>query len=104
MAETHVWVWPAGSAPTEEAILAIFNADHLMPYRWSNAAYDRYAPHQHDYDKVIVVVRGSITFCLPQEGRQLVLQLGDRLDLPAGITHDALVGPEGVVCLEAHRT
>jgi hypothetical protein len=29
--------------------------------------------------------------------------LGDRLDLPAGVRHNAAVGPEGVVCLEARR-
>ena len=27
---------------------------------------------------------------------------GDRLDLPAGTRHDAVVGPGGVTCLEAH--
>ena len=30
------------------------------------------------------------------------LGVGDRLDLPAGTRHDALVGPTGVTCLEAH--
>ncbi|HEV8193806.1 MAG TPA: hypothetical protein VGP82_20325 [Ktedonobacterales bacterium] len=28
---------------------------------------------------------------------------GDRLDLPAGVTYEATVGPEGVTCLEARR-
>ena len=32
-----------------------------------------------------------------------VAATGYRLDLPAGVEHDAVVGPEGVVCLEAHR-
>ena len=30
------------------------------------------------------------------------LAAGDRLELPAGTAHDAIVGPNGVVCLEAH--
>jgi hypothetical protein len=30
------------------------------------------------------------------------LRDGDRLDLPAGVDHDAVVGPAGVTCLEAH--
>jgi len=33
----------------------------------------------------------------------LALKAGDRLDLPANIVHDAIVGPQGVVCLEAHK-
>jgi len=28
---------------------------------------------------------------------------GDRLELDRGVIHDAVVGPEGVSCLEAHR-
>jgi quercetin dioxygenase-like cupin family protein len=77
-------------------------AEGLDPGRWSNGPGDRYAPHDHGYDKVIVVERGSIRFGL---GDRTAVELaeGDRLELPAGTTHDALVGPAGVVCLEAHR-
>jgi quercetin dioxygenase-like cupin family protein len=52
---------------------------------------------------VIYVVQGSIAFGLPELGKQLTLQAGDRLDLPAGVVHDAVVGPQGVVCLEAQK-
>jgi hypothetical protein len=48
-------------------------------------------------------VSGSITFGLPELDRKLTLNPGDRLDLPRGAVHDALVGPNGVVCLEGHR-
>jgi quercetin dioxygenase-like cupin family protein len=75
----------------------------LSPYAWSNGPRDRYAAHTHSYDKVIYVVRGSITFGLPELGQSLTLQAGDRLDLPAGTVHDAVVGAEGVVCLEGHK-
>lgn len=61
-----------------------------------------YAAHSHSYDKVIYVVRGSITFGLPELDQQLTLKPGDRFDLPAGIIHNAVVGAQGVVCLEAH--
>jgi hypothetical protein len=30
------------------------------------------------------------------------LEVGERLDLPAGTTHAATVGAAGVTCLEAH--
>jgi quercetin dioxygenase-like cupin family protein len=74
----------------------------LAPARWSNGPGDRYAPHGHGYDKVIAVERGSIRFGLPATGGVLELAAGDRLELPAGIQHDALVGMDGVACLEAH--
>jgi uncharacterized protein YjlB len=74
----------------------------LDPSAWSNGPGDRYAPHDHGYDKVIAVERGSIRFGLPLTGATIDLDTGDRLELPAGTTHDALVGPAGVTCQEAH--
>lgn len=70
--------------------------------RWSNGPRDRYGAHSHGYDKVIVVERGSIRFGLPGRGDSVELLEGDRLELPAGTTHDAAVGDGGVACLEAH--
>ncbi|MEP0806933.1 MAG: cupin [Chloroflexota bacterium] len=94
----------AGSIPPAESTLRQLMADEgLSPYAWSNGPRDRYAAHTHSYDKVIYVVRGSITFGLPELGQSLTLQAGDRLDLPAGTVHDAVVGAEGVVCLEGHK-
>jgi quercetin dioxygenase-like cupin family protein len=74
----------------------------LRPDRWGNGPGERYAAHQHGYDKVIAVERGSIRFRLPGSHATIELVAGDRLDLPAGTIHDAEVGPTGVACLEAH--
>lgn len=73
----------------------------LAPAAWSNGPGDRYPVHRHAYDKVIAVERGSIVFGLPS-GEPIYLGAGDRLELPAGTDHDAVVGPDGVTCLEAH--
>jgi quercetin dioxygenase-like cupin family protein len=78
-------------------------AEDLVPSSWGNGPHDRYAAHRHDYDKVIVVSAGSIRFGLPATGEAIELVAGDRLELPAGTTHDAAVGEAGVTCLEAHR-
>ena len=77
-------------------------AEGLAPNAWSNGPGDRYGAHAHDYDKVIVVESGSITFGLVDRGESVDLVTGDRLELPAATRHDALVGPAGVSCLEAH--
>jgi uncharacterized protein YjlB len=74
----------------------------LEPSSWSNGPGDRYEQHAHDYDKVIVAAEGSITFGLAGYGVGILIAAGERLDLPAGVGHDAVVGPRGVVCLEAH--
>jgi quercetin dioxygenase-like cupin family protein len=74
----------------------------LTASAWSNGPGDGYPAHDHAYDKVIVVVSGAIRFGLPDAGRDVDLAVGDRLELPAGTSHDAVVGPSGVTCLEAH--
>ncbi len=74
----------------------------LDPTAWSNGPGDRYAAHEHGYDKVIVVEHGSIRFGLPATGDAFDLDPGDRLELPASTAHDATVGEAGVTCLEAH--
>ncbi len=77
-------------------------AEGLDPGSWSNGPGDRYPAHEHGYDKVLVCATGSIRFGLPATGELVVLAPGDRLDLPSGTRHDAVVGPAGVRCLEAH--
>ncbi|MEP7360558.1 MAG: cupin [Chloroflexota bacterium] len=69
---------------------------------WSNQAGDTYGAHSHGYDKVLVAVRGSITFHLVDMELDVLLNAGERLDLPAGTAHAATVGAAGVTCLEAH--
>ena len=74
----------------------------LDPWAWSNGPADAYGAHEHHYDKVIAVERGAILFGLPGTAETVELETGDRLELPAGTRHDAVVGPAGVTCLEAH--
>lgn len=99
----RVTPWSDSAAPTQSTLRQLMADEGLNPYSWSNAPFDVYSAHSHSYNKVIYVVQGSIIFGLPELGKQLTLKAGDRLDLPAGILHDAHVGSQGVVCLEAHK-
>jgi mannose-6-phosphate isomerase-like protein (cupin superfamily) len=83
-------------------LTAQLRAEGLEPSAWSNGPGDRYPAHEHGYDKVLVVDSGSIRFGLPDRGEAVQLAVGDRLEVPAGTSHDAVVGPNGVTCLEAH--
>ena len=103
MSTLLVTPWADSVSPTQSALWQLMTDEGLNPYLWSNGPFDVYAAHSHSYNKVIYVVQGSITFGLPELGKQLTLKAGDRLDLPAGTVHDAQVGPQGAVCLEAHK-
>jgi uncharacterized RmlC-like cupin family protein len=67
-------------------------------HSWSNAAGDRYAEHTHPYEKILYCVSGSIRFTL--RDREVRLGPGDRMVLPPGTPHGAVVGPQGCSCIE----
>jgi quercetin dioxygenase-like cupin family protein len=100
--ELKVIQWPGETAPTEEDIRAELTEQQLKIFHWSNDPNDVYTGHTHGYHKIVYVVRGSINFDFPTRHKSLTLRQGDRLDVPAGLRHSAAVGPEGVLCLEAH--
>ncbi|MDZ4277620.1 MAG: AraC family ligand binding domain-containing protein [Dehalococcoidia bacterium] len=95
--------WPDDTPPTEDALERIFRQEGLSPRRWSNGPGDRYGTHSHPYHKVLYCARGSIRFVLENRGQPLDLKPGDRLDIPPGTAHSAVVGPQGVSCAEAAR-
>lgn len=103
MSTARVTPWAGGGSPNQAALWQTLVNECGNASLWSNGPHDMYAEHSHSYDKVIYVVRGSITFGLPELGEQFTLKAGDRLDLPAGIVHNAVVGSQGVACLEAHK-
>jgi gentisate 1,2-dioxygenase len=94
--------WNQSVSPTPSELQAQLISEGLFPYDWSNAPGDTYAAHVHEYDKVIVVVRGSITWILSETNETFETHAGDRIELPRGTWHAARVGPQGVVCLEGH--
>lgn len=88
---------------TIDELMANLRHEASSCYSWSNGPHDRYAAHNHPYEKVLYCVEGSITFMLEREGRRLELKAGDRMVLPAGTLHSAVVGPGGCTCIEGRR-
>jgi quercetin dioxygenase-like cupin family protein len=88
---------------TLDDLMANLRQEASSCYSWSNGPHDRYAAHNHPYEKVLYCVEGSITFMLERESRRLELKAGDRMVLPAGTLHSAVVGPDGCTCIEGRR-
>ncbi len=89
--------------PTSDDLMKRLQSEASNCYSWSNGPGDRYAAHRHGYEKVLYCVNGSITFVLEGEGRRLQLGPGERMVLPAGILHSAVVGTAGCTCIEGRR-
>ena len=67
----------------------------LQPSPWSAGPGTGFGRHRHPRPKRLFVVDGSITF----DG--VALNAGQGIRIPAGLEHTALVGEEGVSCVEA---
>lgn len=89
----------SGAAPPD-ALEADLRDEGLAPSRWGNAPGDTYGWHSHGYRKVVVCLRGGITFHTRDSG-DLELRPGDRLEIDPETEHAATVGAEGVECSEA---
>lgn len=99
--EPQITTWQGPEGPSDAAIEKKFREEGLSPSRWSNGPGDRYGVHSHGYHKVLYCVIGGITFDV--EGKKFDLRAGDRLDITPGTPHSAVVGPEGVACMEAPK-
>jgi quercetin dioxygenase-like cupin family protein len=94
--------WDRTEPPTERHLRQVYQQEGLSPYTWSNAPGDYYPAHTHSYNKVLIVVRGSINWVFPELDQEIEAFPGDRINLPGGVLHAAKVGEMGVTCLEAH--
>jgi hypothetical protein len=101
MTNVRLTRWSLADAPSDSRLEAILREEGLRPSWWSNGPGDRYGAHEHTYHKVLYCARGSIRFDVGSEA--FGLEPGHRLHIPAGISHSAVVGPEGVRCVEAAK-
>jgi uncharacterized protein YjlB len=93
--------WPHDKPPSHSELDAVLRRENLSPSWWSNGSGDRYSAHSHAYNKVLFCADGSITFRIEPGETDYELHRGDRLDIPRGTSHAAVVGTSGVTCVEA---
>ncbi len=97
----HIRSWADRRAVTEAAIRRVLETEGFCFYRWASQPGRVYQISGLTCCKMVYILDGSLTLDLP--GGQITLKPGDRFDLPAGITGQVISGPEGLVCLGAHR-
>ena len=77
----------------QEAIERLENEGFSEVYVHEDSADVTYSDHAHEKRSAHIIIRGSMTLVV--QGKPTELQTGDRLDIPAGATHSATIGPEG---------
>lgn len=85
--------------PSPSRVIGRLKAEADQCYSWSNGPGAVYPVHAHHYRKILYVFAGSITFT-PEGSEPILMKPGDRIEIPAGTPHSALVGNEGVTCWE----
>lgn len=75
-----------------EAVLRAEGFLHV--YSWEDPAGTAYEAHAHKGPVSMYITKGSLMFSLPGTNT-LMLRKGDRLDVPVGVEHTAVVGPQG---------
>jgi hypothetical protein len=93
----------AGTAAGLAGAIERLRALGTEPSTRSTAPGDQYAPHEHDYTKLLICAEGSITFLVGPDEVPVELRPGDGFELPPGTRHGAVVGAAGCTCVEGHR-
>lgn len=95
--------WHDTEPPSEVSVAGRLREEGVEPYAWSNGPGDRYAAHEHGYEKVLMCAAGSITFHIGPERVPIELHAGEGFVLAVGTSHAADVGASGCTCLEGRR-
>jgi hypothetical protein len=95
--------WRGAQHPTFQAITKQMEAEGLRPYAWSNGPNFRIAVRSHGYTKVMYCVEGSLEIIFPDVNQNVLLRPGDRLELPRGLRHATIIGPNGARCVESAK-
>jgi quercetin dioxygenase-like cupin family protein len=102
VAKMRVERWTEGERVDARELRRRMEADGYGVFEWSDPPGRTYAPHAHGEDQSHWIVSGALA--LTVDGREYVLEAGDRDFLPAGTVHAArVVGDEPVVYLIGAR-
>ena len=61
-------------------------------FEWTDPPHTKYENHPHKGKVSVYVTRGEVVF---SGGIERVVKAGERFDVPPGVLHTAIVGPEG---------
>ena len=95
--------WNSQRKVNQSEIEELLRSEGLEPFLWQDGAGTYYPTHSHSYEEVRWVIEGSVTFGV--QGEEVILNPGDRLDLPAGTEHYAKVSdkhPTIYLCASKH--
>jgi quercetin dioxygenase-like cupin family protein len=76
----------------DELIRQLKNEGFPIVYEWTDDPNTVYEEHTHQGKVSFYVIKGMVSF---SGGIDNVISIGERIDVPPGIKHSAIIGPEG---------
>ncbi len=73
--------WKQEDLPALDALRQELGREGFRVSEWTDAPGTVYPVHQHDETEVRWIVRGQLRVGLPEQGQEIVLEAGDRLEL-----------------------
>ncbi len=100
--EVKILRWDRPVIPDESQLRTELVQEGYSVFKWADSAGTTYSPHEHDHHESIWVIEGEMEFEIDSE--KLRLSAGDRLFLPKGTLHTAVVpGPESCFYLVGEK-
>ncbi len=91
--------WSRDYESAEEELLQMFASKNIMSERWTAEGDEELAPRVHALDRKLWCAEGSIMFTI--DSKNISLQAGDALDIPAYTVHAGLGGFSGCAIYES---
>ena len=81
--------WTQPDLLSEQEAEARLHQEGFESFKWLDVPGVTYPHHHHAADECLWILKGEITFTVKDQ--EYPLQAGDRIYLPAGISHTAIV-------------
>ena len=78
---------------SEQNLKILEDEGYTHVYEWFDEPGVHYDPHSHREDHSIIITEGSMNVTIGNETNSYIS--GDRLNIPAGTSHEINIGPEG---------
>ena len=91
--------WSRDYESAEEELVRQLAVRNVQAERWHIEEHAKIQERTYDFDSRLWCVEGSIV--IHADGKNISLQPGDTLDVPAGTGHSASAGMTGAVCFQA---
>ena len=104
VSEMRLTRWNKTEKADSQTLHEALQAEELSILEWTDRPGTIYPVHTHPFAEVRMVVSGRLRVGLPETGEEIILEAGDRIDVPAETPHwEDVVGSELTTYFAASR-